>query len=368
MFKKGSLKGPKNYVYWKPFEISDGKGRKTLSEPVPLPLKRAGERIYKGEIDNNAKIVIGRDRDPFGKGKRKKKEFKDFQKSLHRESEVSGYSDYMGAGAIDIVVGSAAPYPVDMSSIDGSSDRPHNYPPLYCTEPVNSLRGKQLIVNSPDETGDPPVLGPTHPGVVMDAARIYITQMGDIDDYFDLPSVPVLNKGDTIDNFPSSGIVMKADRLRMHSRRNIYIVAGGDGESGIDSNGYTIKERSGVHIIAGNGRLGKQQPMVLGDNLVHCLKGMYELIQDLHEHVDKILKEQSAYNKVIACRIFVNGAGPSVPDPVGKIAGLVHTLGEISSTLNGFFSKFVNIPLSNEQNFCGPQAFDYILSRYNTVN
>ena len=335
---------------YKDFKQNDGTGGKPLKEPVPLPYKRNGDKIIKGEVDNNAKIVIGRDRDPFGRGKRKKKEFENFRDSGKPvKSQVSGYSDHMGAGAIDISVGSGAPYPMDMSFLD----RPNNLPPLYCTERVNSLSSKKLIDKETD-----------HPGFVMDAARIYITQMGDIDDYFDLYKVP------GIDDNPSSAIIQKADRLRMHARRDVKIIAGGDGTEGVDSCGYTIKDdRAGIHLIAGNGRFPeKQQPLVLGKNLLKALQGIHNILQDVLEVQDKLVKTQMTLNTIVSNSIRVSPAGPSAPDPISQTNNLIKLISDIQDLMSIWFSKFVNIPFGQEFRFTNVASDDYILSRYNTTN
>ena len=349
-FKKGNSEA---YVRYKPFhdDKKNGKQNRSLKEPVPLPYKRSGDAIISatdfGGIDNNARIHFGRDRDPFGKGKRKKKEFEDVFED--RISQVSGYSDFMGAGAIDIVVGAGAPFPVDLAELN----RPNNLPPLYQTENAPKLKSKTLIDG---ET--------KHPGILMDAARVYITQMGDIDDYFDFHELP----GPKLDDNPSSGIVIKADRARVHARRDVKIISGGDGGYNIDSCGYQIKETPGIHLIAGNGRATPQQPMVLGENLVKCLNGIYKIIQDNLELTNKLAITQMTLNNVVSHSIRVNPAGPSAPDPISQINNLLKQLSDVQDLMSVWFQKFVNVPLANEQNFCGTQSNEYILSKFNTNN
>lgn len=344
------------YIKYDPFhkEGQNGKGTSALKEPVPLPYKRTGDAIitaasFDGGVDNNARITIGRDRDPFGKGKRKKKEFEGLLED--RISQVSGYSDFMGAGAIDIVVGSGAPFPVDLAGLN----RPNNLPPLYQTEYSPKLKGSESkLINNDD-----------HPAIMMDAARIYLTQMGDIDDYFDFYMVP----GIELDSSPSSGIVLKADRVRMHARRDIKIIAGGDGGYGIDSNGYQISEASGIHLVAGNGRINKkQQPLVLGDNLLTCLNGLYKIVQDNLEITNKLAVTQMTLNTIVSNSIRVTCTGPSAPDPISQVENLMKLLSDMQDLMSTWFQKFVNVPLANEQNFCGPQSLSYILSRHNTTN
>ena len=70
-----------------------------------------------------------------------------------------------------------------------------------------------------------------HPGVLMDAARIYISQMCLIDDYFGIAkeistSNNALNMSTEVPRPTtiSSAIMIKADEVRMHSRKDIKIV------------------------------------------------------------------------------------------------------------------------------------------------
>ena len=78
---------------------------------------------------------------------------------------VSGYSDHQGAGAIDIVVGRGAPFPTK------SKNKP--LAPIFTTIPDKAGHIKKKLANLE-----------SHPKMLMDAARIYISQMTDIDENF----------------------------------------------------------------------------------------------------------------------------------------------------------------------------------------
>ena len=344
-FQKG--RKIRKHVDWPAFDGGfQGRG-KILKEPVPNPLYISGYKEIKGNVDNNAKIVFSRDRDPFGKGNRNKVEAFDLDKL--KSNDDSGYSNYMGAGAIDIVVGSGAPYPLDLGV---KAPGPKNLPPLYTTAKTAQLSGFKL---ADGETN--------HPGILMDAARIYITQMGDVDNYFLLNST-----GRKADLGPSSAIVMKADRLRFHSRRDIKIIAGGDPGSNIDSCGYTITEGGAIHLMADNGAAGPQQSLVLGDNLVKCIRGIYDVLQDNLEILNNLVISQMQLNAVIAPSIRVGGAGPTAFDPLSCIANMFKILSDWKDLINIWFNKFYNIPIAQDFNFTYPNGNQYILSRKNTTN
>lgn len=342
MFKKGKT-GTK-HVDYEPFDnFFRGRG-KNLLEPVPLPLLLPGTKVITGEVNNNARITLSRDRDPLGRGHKNRKEFYDVEK--RKAEDASGYSNYMGAGAIDIVVGSGAPYPVL-----GPSGKPMNLPPLYTTVKTAQIASMKLADKETD-----------HGGILMDAARIYITQMGDVDKYFLLS-----DSGYKADRGPSSAIVMKADRLRLHSRRDIKIIAGGDSGSSIDSCGYTIKEAGAIHLIAGNVS-GKQQPLVLGDNLIKCIRGIYDVLQDNLEILNNLTISQMQLNAVVSPSIRVGGAGPTAFDPLSVIANMFKTLSDIKDLMSIWFNKYYNIPIAQEFTYTNPTGENYILSRNNTTN
>lgn len=343
-FQKG--RKLKKHVHYSSFDNGFNGMGKPLREPVPLPKTLPGDEIYKGSTDNNAKIVFGRDRNPFGESSPKKNEAFDFDKMNH--NSTTGYSNYMGAGAIDIVVGSGAPYPVGGPYFEG----PKNLPPLYCTARTAQLSN---ITLADDDTN--------HPGIIMDAARIYITQMGDVDKYFRLHDF-----GYKADRGPSSAIVLKADRLRMHSRRDIKIIAGGDVGTGIDSCGYTIKETGNIHLIANNGASGPQQFLVKGDNLIECIRGIYDVMQDNLEILNNLIISQMQLNAAVAPSIRVGGAGPTAFDPISVIAGMFKTLSDVKDLMNIWFNKYYNIPIAQEFTYTNTTGAKYILSRHNTTN
>jgi len=320
---------------------------KILKEPTPNPSSLPGANILQGKANNNARIIISRDRDPFGKGGRNAKEMYDLDN--HKFRDETGYSNYMGAGAIDIVVGQGAPYPVNLAT---NAPGPKSLPPLYTSVKTSQTAG---ITLADGET--------KHPGILMDAARIYITQMGDVDKYFMLREF-----GRSQDKGPSSAIVLKADKLRMHSRRDIKIIAGGDPFTGIDSCGYTITEGGAVHLIADNGAAGPQQPLVLGENLVECIKGIYDVLQDNLEILNSLVISQMQLNAVIAPSIRVGGAGPTAFDPLSVIGNMFKILSDIKDLMSIWFNKFYNIPIAQEMTFANTTGAKYILSRSNTTN
>ena len=124
-FKKG--KHGKSHVDHSGFKwVNDGKYESILVEPVPDFFMRPGDGFCTaknfGGFDNNASIIFGRDRSGIGETDGTTNP----ETGLDDTNSSSGYSEYMGAGAIDIVVGRGAPFPV---SLEG-----HSFGPLFKTK------------------------------------------------------------------------------------------------------------------------------------------------------------------------------------------------------------------------------------------
>lgn len=321
----------------------NGQGSNPLFEPVPNFLSRPGDHVIQPGIDNNTIIILGRDRDPFRETKEGVSE-RYFSNPIDDET-VSGYSDHMAAGAIDIIVGRGSPYPTP-----GIGQYPNNLPPLYLTRQEEELKTIELRD------------GEFHPGHVMDAARIYMSQMCDIDEYFAIKSTENI----TIDKGPASAIVAKADRIRLHSRRDIKIVAGGDKNTPTDSNGFPIKEKGRIHLIAGNGNYGEQQPIPVGSNLVLCLGEIMSSIQDLAHIVDNFMSAQREVNNAMQNHIHAAGIPIGSPDPV-----LQAMCENANLTFEEDFEQLQHQRDTNTLNivskYLSSGGNNYINSRYNTT-
>ena len=326
----------------------NGQGQMPLEEPVPVFTSRPGDASlsaagFEPGTDNNTIIIFGRDRDAFRRTKEGLRE-KPGNNPLDVET-VSGYSNYMGAGAIDIIVGRGAPY-----SVPGVKSYPNSLPPLYLTKTDSDLKAVSLRD------------GELHPGYVMDAARIYTSQMCDIDEYFAIKTLDSLK----VDQGPSSAIILKADRLRLHSRRDIKIVAGGDKGTEFDSNGFRIKERGRIHLMAGNGEYGGQQPIPLGDNLVECLGEVLESIQSTLSLLDNFMTAQKEVNAAVAKHVHASGAGMTTWDPLVEAMCFNADLTFMQDQTQLLFEKTTNI-LSITGNYLTSGGPKFINSYYTTT-
>lgn len=338
--------------------IHHGLGDQALEEETPEYLRRSSDFIIGDETGNNTQIVFGRDRwaqqlTTTSTSEGTKTGLREVNSPDPEEMTlVSGYSNHQGAGSIDIVVGRGAPYPHEGPPLG----------PLYTTVPKEASGFSSYPLNNVDD----PSGESDHPGTLMDAARIYISQMCDIDRYFDIDHAYVGHD----DPYPSSAIMMKADRLRMHSRRDIKIIAGGDRNTPVDSNGYPFGARPKIHLIVGNGmdERDSQQAAVLGDNLVSCIKRIYQCQQNILEIVNNLAYGQMALNTVMAHSIRVlPPILASAPDPVSQAAGVIKALYDAKDFFNIFIEKFYNIPM-DEFSYLNAASEEYILSRNITIN
>jgi hypothetical protein len=227
-----------------PREIA-GLDNTNISEKQPHYVKAECEKVVKG--DNNTHIILGRDR---------------------HSGISSGYGGkgHTRAGAIDIVVG------------------------LQGFAPAEG--GRQTVTGWRNGKADKNFgsMNNAQPG---DAARIYISQRANIDDYFDIAD------GYVGKSIADSAIAMRADSIRILANKGIKLVTGKNppGRNSLDGK---IKVTYGIDLIAGNrdfpsgleqklakyGFLKKQrqylQPIPKGDNLVDYLMALQDDVESLN--------------------------------------------------------------------------------------
>jgi hypothetical protein len=205
-------------------------GEKHERDNDPAYNKAPNDKVIKG--NNNSFIVLGRDR-PGGLN--------------------SGYSGkgHNKAGAIDIVAGRVSS--IQTSIIDG----------------------------------------PVNPSFGADAARVYLTQKGDIDAYFNLP------RGGMAYSVARSAVAMKADDIRIIGRESIKLVTKTDA---ITSNKEAIAVNQGIQLITkdNNYKDEDMQPMVKGENLRNALTVLAERIFSLQGIVYNFIKEQYRFNESVS--------------------------------------------------------------------
>ncbi len=138
-----------------------------------------------------------------------------------------------------------------------------------------------------------------------DAARIYISQMTDVDQNFGLAE-GMIGKSKA-----RSTVAIKADGVRIIGRAGVKIVSGrshafsGIGPSGeLLSGGGTIKQPAPpIELIAGNND-AYLQGVAKGENTLHAFREMGDLIEELYSAVFSLALAQLIYDVSLGISIF----------------------------------------------------------------
>ena len=275
-----------------------------------------------------------------------------FGRDRHTREGLSGYGGRgcTAAGSIDIVVGSGGPEPTHGEIVG--------------------------------------------PNFFTDAARIYLTQRGDIDAYFALPT-DVTNGVLPAEN--RSGIGIKADGVRIIGREGVRIYTntrtkGSNRPAEPTAVGSDVQSKNGIHLVANMDtgpvqllaipadgvsprqlkKYNKLQPMVKGQFLLAFLEDLMTDIQHLQQAVIDMSIYQTQMNAVVASHTHsVVGGLPAValPDFASLVPGALKTnIGILNDTLVKTSVKEIETKLKTTFNWLKPSSDLYILSKYNMTN
>ena len=237
-----------------------------------------------------------------------------------------------------------------------------------------------------EEFGPPGKDTTVGPNFYIDAARIYISQKCDIDDYFGLAigsEGTWANTGKSMST-ARSGIGIKADHVRIIAKRHIKLVTGRaigeglgpDGEA--NSFGGVSQTPGGIDFIVGNytedepttlvnllssigseedKKVRKLQPITKGDNLIECLKDLHFLISQV--------KALATANAVVVGKLSATTGGAFATSArTAGFAGpsILQTISSVKTTLKAVTATFNDMKF--HANFLYPQSPLYINSRY----
>ena len=217
---------------------------------------------------------------------------------------------------------------------------------------------------------------------IHDAARIYLTEKGNIDSYLGLAQgTEMLNasKG-------KSAVGIKADHVRILGSEHIKIITG---KMRLDNAGFVGEKNSRggdlefpgqIDFIAGNYTdaeevsflsffgidipgmepIPKLQPVVKGKNLSKCIEDVYGLLTDLNDMVHK--------NSLLIGKLAIDGAvhvhgsavGPTTPDGTGIYVG---TAAQTAKLIHKSLILGLNVAIQEIMYLC-PFFTTYINSRY----
>ena len=211
-----------------------------------------------------------------------------------------------------------------------------------------------------------------HPDFKMDAARIYVSQKSDIDDYLNINRKNL--NGSTNSAFMKSTVALKADTVRIVARENIRLVtrtddlsSQGGKLSNADKSGY------GIDLIAMNDP-EDLQPLVKGDSLVECLEAILEVIQSVGLILDNFMEYQNKFNRTVQNHTHMSpfyGTETAVDFKNLLMAGVEMA---INSTLNCQVPMIKDLPFQSTSVVndylasSGAPGDRYILSLYNRTN
>lgn len=203
------------------------------------------------------------------------------------------------------------------------------------------------------------------PNFDHDAARVYISQRANIDDYFNL------RKGKVGASSAKSAVGIKADAVRIVGREGIKLVTRTEP---LNSQGGKLENVRGIDLIAGNDDTDLQ-PMVKGDNLVAAIGKLAHHVEKLSGVVDMILTTQSTFNTALMSHTHavVGNAGPfpvvatTFPSTALVTSGISTQFNHAIHGKVGLISYRFNMKFF-EQNYLEPWGKKYINSRHNNVN
>ena len=297
-------------------------------DPSPNYVKVDDDAIVDGH--HNTAIVLGRDRNA---------------------SRCSGYGGkgHTQAGAIDIVVGRLG-YKTGQ----------------YLPDDDPKKRREQAWIDNSEVPFEDEDLVWANPDFVHDAARIYISQKSDIDDYFNLASGRVgISK-------TRSSIGMKADAIRIVARDGIKLVTRTDR---MNSLGGMIEDVQGIDLIATNDD-SDLQPIPKGVNLVEALRELTDYVTKLNGIVDSLLQYQTYLNGRITNH-FHYGPAQVIPFPGGLVwkttpsppvvaAGIKTMVDHLSQTKRSLMNHQASLA-TFKLNYFTTMGKKYINSRYNNT-
>lgn len=204
-----------------------------------------------------------------------------------------------------------------------------------------------------------------------DAARIYISQMADIDDYFGIPKIAAEIDGVEIDlEHPkaTASIAAKADNIRVIAREGIKLVTFHKGVNQLSKKGTDC----GVDIIAGCNVLGADpfldlQPMVKGDNLLEILKLLVQRLEDVQANLSNFMKTQKELNDIFSMHTHQSSAPGGPTSPIVGFEQHAKGFELLTKVLPNFIFNMANLAKIDGDYFAATNP-KYINSIFNRVN
>ena len=287
-------------------------GDTLVGDGSPAYIPMTGDWVKQGK--HNSRIVLGRDR------------------PASRASGKGGVGQTQ-CGAIDLVAGGMA-YKAKPFAEDGEK--------LWCD-----------------------------PDIVHDAARVYISQKSDVDEYFNICEGTL---GASLDR---SCVGIKADGIRLVAREGIKLVTQTDV---VNSQGglSPVNDIYGIDLIALNDD-SDLQPIPKGGNLSEALISLTDQVSKLNGIVHSMLQYQTYLNEQLTNHYHYAPAeiiplGPpglyiwkTSPSPPVVSAGITTTINHLTQTYRSLMVQKANLE-KFKLNYLYSPGDKYINSRFNNTN
>jgi len=181
------------------------------------------------------------------------------------------------------------------------------------------------------------------PNPFVDSARVYISQRTNLDGHFGITEGEIY----PLDSQQGvSGAAMKADNVLVLGRRNVKIKAGQSQGEGLPAGGEkdslgTRLPDARIDLIAD----APLEPMVRGDKLVECVKGIYSQIQDnrtlIIQLITQLLKLRVALMLHVHPTPGIVSTFPS-PDLIGSnVEEIPNDIEQLVNTINDMMASAV---------------------------
>lgn len=195
------------------------------------------------------------------------------------------------------------------------------------------------------------------PNPFTDAARVYISQRTDLDGHFGITEGKIypLDSQEGV-----SGVAMKADSVLVLGRRNIKIKAGQSHGEGLPDGGETDAHGTRlpdarIEFIAD----GPLEPMVKGQKLVDCIKGIYAQIRENKAAIIALTAQLTTLHGALLAHTHVGNLGvPTLPSPqlinvgIKQIStNLVDIQEAVTDSLNDVIEELNCVDIQNKDKY-----------------
>ena len=204
-------------------------------------------------------------------------------------------------------------------------------------------------------------------GKYSDAARIYISQLCDVDRAFVLPDTNMQSEA-------KSAIALKADAIRIIGDEGVKIIARSDSTN---SHGKEIGF-SGIHLIANPGTNGESeplQPLVKGENLLKALIGVNKNMNTLNGLISELTLCVQMFIQAFNGHVHLS-QGPAAPGTMTPMqlltkpvqSALNNTIHKIGAHVDEISKHSINHYGMDPVKLKSGPPTHYINSRYNKTN